>query len=96
MALSKKEQALLESLQQKAEEPGEPDFEVEWWEEDTDGNRRGGRMPWNTAKKIYGKWAPDLFADPDDDDEDKTPPAARDTPAQGAARLFQGKQQRAG
>ena len=89
MALSKKEQALLESLQQKAEEPGEPEFEVEWWEEDTDGNRRGGRMPWSTARKIYGKWAPDLFADADDDD-DEDKPDSKQPQAGGATRLFQG------
>ena len=94
MPLSKKEQALLESLQKKAEEPGEPEFEVEWWEEDTDGNRRGGRMPWSTARKIYGKWAPDLFKDPDEDEDedegkDKTPPQA----GGGARQRFQGKRQ---
>ena len=92
MALSKKEQALLESLQQKAEEPGEPEFEVEWWEEDTDGNRRGGRMPWSTGKKIYGKWAPDLFADADDDaDDDDGKSDGKPSQAGGATRLFQGK-----
>ena len=91
MALSKKEQALLESLQQKAEEPGEPEFEVEWWEEDTDGNRRGGRMPWSTGKKIYGKWAPDLFKDDDDDDDDDGKQEPKQPQAGGATRLFQGQ-----
>lgn len=92
MALTKKEQAALEALQAKAEEPAEPEFEVEWWEEDTDGNRRGGRMPWSTGKKIYGKWAPDLFAD-SDDDEDDGKPEPKGQQAGGATRLFQGKRQ---
>ena len=94
MPLSKKEQALLESLQQKADDPGEPEFEVEWWEEDSDGTRRGGRMPWSTAKKIYGKWAPDLFRDEDDDDSDAAggQDGAKGQPQPGGAtRLFQGK-----
>jgi hypothetical protein len=88
--LSKKEQDLLAQLQAKADEPAEPDVEVEWWEEDSDGNRRGGRMPWGKAKAIYGKWAPDLFADKDDDSDDEPEPKGKaDAPP--AARLFQGK-----
>ena len=93
MPLSKKEQDQLAALQAKAEEPDEPEFEVEWWEEDTEGNRRGGRLPWSKGKALYGKHFPDLFADKpepaaDDEDEGKAGPQAG-----GATRLFQGKRQ---
>src|SRR2546430_17473710 len=39
------------------------DFEVDWWEETPDGHRRGGRMPWSHAKRLYGQWAPDVFGE---------------------------------
>lgn len=94
MPRSKKEQALLESLQQKADEPGEPEFEVEWWEEDSDGNRRGGRLPWSTAKRIYGKWDKELFGDEDEDEGGDSGQDGKGKPAPGGAtRLFQGKRQ---
>lgn len=96
MPLSKKEQAELDRLTAKADEPGEPEFEVEWWEEDSDGTRRGGRMPWSTAKKIYGKWAPDLFADKDEDEDEDEPKAKAKDGGQGATRLFQSQRGRAG
>ena len=92
MPLSKKEQALLESLQQKADEPGEPEFEVEFWEEDTDGRRRGGRMPYSKAYGLFHKWAPDVFPDLNADDDDDAKPDAKDgQQGGGATRLFQGK-----
>lgn len=90
MPLSKREQELLAQLTAKADEPAEPEVEVEWWEEDSDGNRRGGRMPWTKAQAIYGKWAPDLFGNKDDDSEGE-PPAKDEPKSQGAARLFQGQ-----
>lgn len=65
MALSDEEKAQLEALQQKANAPddGGDDFDIEWWEEDESGKRRGGRVPWGTGKKLYGKYFPDIFGD---------------------------------
>lgn len=60
--LTPEERAELEA--RLAADDGEDDdesYEVEWWEEDAKGNRRGGRLPWSQGKKIYGKYAPDLF-----------------------------------
>lgn len=64
MGLSDEEKTLLEQLTKKSQESeGDDDFEVEWWEEDDKGNRRGGRVPWKTGKSIYGKHFPDLFGE---------------------------------
>lgn len=65
MALSDEEKATLEALQRKAEEKddGGDDFDVEWWEEDESGKRKGGRVPWNTGKKLYGSYFPEIFGD---------------------------------
>lgn len=63
--LTDEEKGLLASLTEKAKqaETEEDDSEVEWWEEDKDGNRRGGRVPWSKGKAIYGKHFPDLFGE---------------------------------
>lgn len=66
MALSEDEKATLAELQRRAEEPdndGGEDFDVEWWEEDESGKRRGGRVPWSTGKKMYGAYFPGLFGE---------------------------------
>ena len=49
-------------------------YEVEFWEEDADGKRRGGRMPWAKGKAVYGSWFPELFGDKPADDEGEEAP----------------------
>lgn len=62
--LTDEEKAQLEALQNRANEPDDDDdFDVEWWEEDAEGRRRGGRMPWRKAKGVYGSYFPELFGD---------------------------------
>lgn len=64
MGLSKEEKDTLAALTAKSQEPDEgDDFSVEWWEEDSKGNRRGGALPWSKGKSIYGVHFPDLFGE---------------------------------
>lgn len=66
MALSEEEKQQLAALQAKEQDPGDgggEDFDVEWWEEDETGKRRGGRVPWSTGKKMYGSYFPTLFGE---------------------------------
>jgi hypothetical protein len=79
MGLSKDEKAQLDALTKKSQEPDEDDsFEVEFWQENADGSRRGGKMPWSKGKAIYGQMFPDLFGEaPADEGEGDAPPAEK-------------------
>lgn len=81
MALSKDEQAQLDALTKKSQEPDvDESYEVEYWEEDPDGSRRGGRMPYSQGKKLFGKRWPDLFGEKPPAEEEPGAPEA-DKPA---------------
>ena len=81
MALSKDEQAQLDALTKKSKEPDvDESFEVEFWQENTDGSRHGGRAPWSQGKRVFGQMFPDLFGEkPPADDEpgDDAPEAGK-------------------
>lgn len=75
MGLTDEEKGILEKLTAKSKEPEESDdFSVEWWEEDSKGNRRGGALPWSKGKSIYGSHFPDLFGEKPAEKKETTAP----------------------
>jgi hypothetical protein len=77
MGLSKEEKAQLDALTKKSQEPDPDDsFEVEFWQENPDGSRHGGRAPWSQGKRVFGQMFPDLFGEKPADDEGEGEAAA--------------------